>query len=192
MSKTYLIVRNLLQLILNVNWDNKNHMSLQIYSTNEIKYPPGFYYQSMPFTPKKGMYLSLGAGSVMQIKSTNKKGVTFEAQTTHAVSGDKDFTPVGQTLLKYDENKYSPFKLDDVEDRGGIEYKWWSGELTHPGQSAVFQVKFREGGKVSEKNMAIVELEDFQANKPVLNVKLRAFLKEVDPKIVEESFVGVT
>lgn len=168
-------------------------MSLQIYSTSEIKYPPGFYYQSTSFTPKKGMCLSLGTGSVMEIKSTNNKGITFEAQTTHAISEDKDFTPIEQTLLKYNGNNFSPFVLDEIEDRSGIEYKWWSGKLTHPGQAAVFQIKFRQNnGETLAKNMAIVEFENFKGNKPVLKVKLRAFLKQVDPKVVEKNFVGIT
>ncbi len=168
-------------------------MPLQIYSPTEIKYPPAFYYQSMPFVPKKGMYLSLGTGSVMEIKSANKKGVTFEAQTTHVTTEDKEHTPIDQALLKYDGNNFSQFKLDSIEDRGEVEYKWWSGKLSNPGDAAVFQIKFRQNdGQETTKNMAIIELEDFKENSPVLNVKLRAFLKEVDPKIIEESFVGVT
>ena len=167
-------------------------MGLQIYSAGEIKNPPGFYYQSMSFIPKKGMTLSLTPGSILEVKSSNRKGITFQAHTIHPVWGDNNLSPIEHTLLKYDGKNLAPFDLESTTTSGKIEYKHWLGELSNKGEAAVFQVKFQQGNKKVDKNMAIVELEDFQAQKPILNIKLRAFMKEADLTRAEESFVGIT
>lgn len=166
-------------------------MSLAIYSPSEIKFPPAFYYQSAPFIPKKGLVLSLTTGSIFDIQSAGKSGVSFKAQTTYPVSIHSDLQPLEHTLLKYDGQNLEPFKLNKTTDTG-IEYKHWSGKLQDKGEAAVFQAKFRQGNDTVDKIMAIIELEDFKGNKPVLSVKLRAFVKEIDPKIAEESFAGIT
>ena len=158
-------------------------MSLQIHSAGEIKYPPVFYHQSLPFKAKKGMSFSLAPGSVFKVKNANENGVSFEALTISKTLENGNLKPTEQSLLKYDGKKLIPCILEGAENSVG--YKKWSGELTAVGHAAVFQVMFQREHRPIKKNMAIVELQGFENSKPVLNVKQRGLLEEVNPKLVE-------